>query len=85
MGLAPSKAAHWAVGTGVIGAMAQYEYCQYKRRLEREKMLRMVEVYSARQSREKAEAEHKRAREQREREAKEQEEAARRKSSWRFW
>ncbi|KAK0648584.1 hypothetical protein B0T16DRAFT_408449 [Cercophora newfieldiana] len=85
MGLPAPKAAHWAVGTGALGAVAQYEYCQYKRRVEREKMLRMVEVYTTRQVREKAEAEEKRLRQKREQEAKEQEEAARKKSWWRVW
>ncbi|KAK4446573.1 hypothetical protein QBC34DRAFT_411475 [Podospora aff. communis PSN243] len=86
MGLPAARAAHWAVGTGAVGAIAQYEYCQYKRRLEREKMLRMVEVYTTRQAKEKAEAEEKRARERREKEEREQEAAAARgKSWWKVW
>ncbi|KAK1753158.1 hypothetical protein QBC47DRAFT_387894 [Echria macrotheca] len=79
LGLPIPKAANWAVGTGAIGALAQYEYCQYKRRVEKEKMLRMVEVVTARQAREKAEAQE-RAREARER--REREEAEKRQKSW---
>ncbi|KAK5661820.1 hypothetical protein OQA88_9922 [Cercophora sp. LCS_1] len=81
MGVRPQKAAHWAVGMGVLGATAQWEYCRFQRRQEREKMVRMVEVYSARQAREKAEAEE-RAKEARERKEKEKEE---KRSWWRAW
>ena len=31
-GLPIPRAANWAVGTGALGALLQYEYCQYQRR-----------------------------------------------------
>jgi len=85
MGLPAPKAANWAVGVGALGALFQYEYCQYKRREEREKMLRMVEVFNTRQAKEKAEAEERLAQQQRrEREGREQGEASK-KAWWRVW
>lgn len=57
LGLPLPRAANWAVGAGVAAAAAQYEYCQYRRRLERENMLRMVKVYTAKQAAEKEKAE----------------------------
>lgn len=48
------KAANWAVGTGVLGAIGQYEYCQFRRRQEKEKVKRVVEVYSKVQAEAKA-------------------------------
>ncbi|KAK3348972.1 hypothetical protein B0T25DRAFT_519302 [Lasiosphaeria hispida] len=82
IGLPAPRAANWAVGTGALAALVQYEWCQYGRRVEREKMVRMVEVYTARQAREKAEVEERRAAEERERARKEEEG---RKRGWRFW
>ncbi|KAK3900572.1 hypothetical protein C8A05DRAFT_17136 [Staphylotrichum tortipilum] len=82
MGLPVPRAANWAVGTGVLAAAAQYEYCQLKRRQEREKVKRVVEVYAAKQARER--------REEEERVRREREEAERVKTEgergwWRFW
>lgn len=37
--------ANWAVGGALSGAVASYEYCQWKRRQERVRMKRAVEVY----------------------------------------
>lgn len=82
MGLPIPRAANWAVGTGVLAAMGQYEYCQYGRRQEREKVKRVVEVYQAKQVREKEEEERRR----REKEEQEREERERRgRGWWRFW
>lgn len=81
MGLPIPKAANWAVGTGAVAALGQYEYCQFKRRQEREKMKRVVEVYGQHMARQREkEAEERRAREQREREEEE-----RRRRWWKFW
>ncbi|KXH39992.1 hypothetical protein CSIM01_10823 [Colletotrichum simmondsii] len=44
-GGSPIKAANWAVGSFLIGCIGSYEYCQMKRRQERVKMKRTVEVY----------------------------------------
>ena len=82
MGLPIPRAANWAVGTGVLAAVGQYEYCQYGRRQEREKVKRVVEVYQAKQVREREEEERKR----REKEAQEREEREKRgRGWWRFW
>ncbi|KAL2135305.1 hypothetical protein VTI74DRAFT_9073 [Chaetomium olivicolor] len=83
MGLPIPKAANWAVGSGALAAIGQYEYCQFRRRQEREKVKRVVEVYAAKQAREKREKEEeeRRARE----EQKRREEEERRKGWWRFW
>ncbi|EJT82484.1 hypothetical protein GGTG_02457 [Gaeumannomyces tritici R3-111a-1] len=39
------KAANWAAGAFVAFAVGSYEYCQYSRRVEREKLKRAVEVF----------------------------------------
>lgn len=41
-----SKAANWAVGMFIVGAMGSYEYCQYQRRVEKRNMKRAVEVHA---------------------------------------
>lgn len=82
LGSGVPKAANWAVGAGVLGAVAQYEYCQASRRREREKMRRVVEVYDKKQ------AEMRRVEEERARVRKEKEEEARikaQRSWWRVW
>ncbi|KAK4099130.1 cytochrome oxidase biogenesis protein, Cox20 subunit [Parathielavia hyrcaniae] len=85
MGLPIPRAANWAVGTGALAAMGQYEYCQFRRRQEREKVKRVVEVYAAKQAQEKREKEEA-GRRERERIAKEEEERGRRRESWwRVW
>ncbi|KAG7294128.1 hypothetical protein NEMBOFW57_004192 [Staphylotrichum longicolle] len=80
MGLPIPRAANWAVGTGTLAAVLEYEYCQLKRRQEREKVKRVVEVYAAKQVREREEE----AARRRERERAEQE-AREKKAWWRFW
>ena len=83
MGRSLPRVANWAVGAGAVAAMAQYEWCQAKRREEREKVVRMVEVYNAKQAAEKAEAER------RKREAEETARMPGREAEggkgWRFW
>lgn len=85
MGLPIPKAANWGVGCGIVGAMAQYEYCQYLRRKEKEKMQRVVAVYTKKQ----AESRAKEAKERRERaelEGKEGQKQEEGKKSWyKFW
>ncbi|PHH85903.1 hypothetical protein CDD83_11019 [Cordyceps sp. RAO-2017] len=41
-----TKAANWAVGIFVLGSVASYEYCQYRRRAERIQMKRHIEIVS---------------------------------------
>ncbi|KAK1831037.1 hypothetical protein QBC39DRAFT_372347 [Podospora conica] len=60
LGLPLTRAANWAVGAGAVAAALQYEWCQHQRREERAKMVRMVEVYTARQAAEKEAAERRR-------------------------
>jgi cytochrome c oxidase assembly protein subunit 20 len=74
------------VGSFVLFSIANYEYCQYKRQLEKAGMKRAVEIIAQKKS-EKEEAarikreERRRAKE----EADRREEEERRKKSWRFW
>ncbi|KAK4132669.1 cytochrome oxidase biogenesis protein, Cox20 subunit [Trichocladium antarcticum] len=84
MGLPIPRAANWAVGTGALAAMGQYEYCQFRRRQEREKMKRVVEVYQARTARERKEKEAE-GRERRAKEEREREEKERARGGWKFW
>lgn len=70
LGTPVPKAANWAVGVGMAAAIAQYEFCQYRRRQEREKIKRVVEVYDRKQAEaRRLEEEAKRERETREEEA----------------
>jgi cytochrome c oxidase assembly protein subunit 20 len=80
LGAGVPKAANWAVGVGVLGAVVQYEVCQASLRQEREKMRRIVKVYDQKQAEIKA-AEAERIRAARARE----EEEARRKAERRWW
>jgi cytochrome c oxidase assembly protein subunit 20 len=84
MGLPVPRAANWAVGAGALAALGQYEYCQLKRRQEREKVKRVVEVYAAKQVRERREEEERKAREEVERRRVE-EEGEKKGGGWRFW
>lgn len=77
------KAANWAVGAFAAGSVASYEYCQYRRRAERAKMKRIVEVYDHKH----AEMRHKEE-EAKRRKQQEEEEAARiasQKRWYKFW
>ncbi|KAK0609918.1 hypothetical protein B0T17DRAFT_501136, partial [Bombardia bombarda] len=87
MGMPIPRAANWGVGVGALSALVQYEYCQYLRRQEREKMKRVVEVYDRKQAESRAQEEEMRRRERRriaEAEAAERERRAGR-GWWRFW
>jgi cytochrome c oxidase assembly protein subunit 20 len=43
------KAANWAVGSFLIANIVQYEWCQYRRREEKSRMKRVVQVYDQKQ------------------------------------
>ncbi|RDW63965.1 cytochrome c oxidase protein 20 [Coleophoma crateriformis] len=80
------KAANWAVGTFVFASFANYEFCLYRRRLEKQYMKRAVEIIDRKKmekeaEREKIRMERRAAKEEADRKA---EEAAKR-SSWKFW
>ncbi|KAG4410923.1 hypothetical protein IFR04_015942 [Cadophora malorum] len=81
------KAANWAVGTFVFASFANYEFCLYRRRLERQHMKRAVEIIDRKKAEKEAAAkvkreERRRAKEEADRRA---EEEARRKSWWKVW
>ena len=88
MWIAPiHKAANWAVGAFVFGAFGNYEFCLYRRRLERAHMKRAVEIID-RKKVEKEEAA--RVRREERRRLKEEadtraEEEAKKWKGWKFW
>jgi cytochrome c oxidase assembly protein subunit 20 len=86
LGSGVPKAANWAVGAGVLGAVLQYEYCQASRRRERENMKRVVEVYDKKQA-EMRRVEEERIRQRRQKQVEEEEEARikAQKSWWKVW
>ncbi|KAL3426339.1 hypothetical protein PVAG01_03129 [Phlyctema vagabunda] len=80
------KATNWAVGTFVFTSLASYEFCLYRRRLERAHMKRAVEIIDRKKvekeaQMEKLRKERRAAKEEADRKA---EEAAK-KNSWKFW
>lgn len=80
------KAANWAVGTFVFASLGNFEFCQYKRTLERSYMKRAVEIID--QKKVQKEAAAKARREERRRlkeEADKVAEEAAKKSTWKFW
>jgi cytochrome c oxidase assembly protein subunit 20 len=86
------RAANWAVGTFVFASFANYEFCLYRRRLERAHMKRAVEIIDRKKLEKKEkEAEAQRKREERRRVKEEQdkaEEEKRKRGSgwgWKFW
>ena len=71
----------------MFAAWGNYEFCLYKRRLERSHMKRAVEIIDRKKVEKEAAAklkreERRKAKEEADRNA---EEEAKRKSSWRFW
>lgn len=80
------KACNWAVGSFILGGLGNYEFCQYRRTLERAHMKRAVEIID--RKKEEKEAAAKLKREERRRlkeEGDDRKEAATRKRSWKFW
>ncbi|KAM3081738.1 hypothetical protein ACMFMG_005184 [Clarireedia jacksonii] len=80
------KAANWAVGTFVFTGLGAYEFCLYRRRLERAHMKRAVEIIDRKKAEKEAQAEEKRRERRRlkeEADRKAEEEA--KKSKWKFW
>lgn len=80
------KAANWAVGTFVFASFANYEFCLYRRRLERQHMKRAVEIIDRKKAEKEAAAklkreERRRAKEEADRRAEEE----RRRSWWKVW
>ncbi|KAH8777197.1 hypothetical protein BGZ57DRAFT_761631, partial [Hyaloscypha finlandica] len=79
------KAANWAVGTFVFASFANYEFCLYRRRLEKAHMKRAVEIIDRKKAEKEAAAQAKREERRRLKEEADRkvEEAA--KKSWKFW
>ncbi|KAG9236053.1 hypothetical protein BJ875DRAFT_372948 [Amylocarpus encephaloides] len=80
------KAANWAVGTFIFASLANYEFCQYRRMLEKSHMKRAVEIIDRKKAEKEAEAKKKRDERRRSKEeadAKAEEEA--KKKGWKFW
>lgn len=75
------KSANWAVGFFLLGSIASYEYCQYKRRAERISMKRHIEVVSQNQRQKAKEDAEKKA----EKERQELERKAAEKRWYKFW
>ncbi|KAK0101742.1 hypothetical protein ONS95_006895 [Cadophora gregata] len=80
------KAANWAVGTFVFASFANYEFCLYRRRLERHHMKRAVEIIDRKKAEKEAAAkikreERRRAKEEADRKAEEE----RRRRWWKVW
>jgi cytochrome c oxidase assembly protein subunit 20 len=81
------KAANWAVGTFAFASLANYEFCLYRRRLERQHMKRAVEIIDRKKVEKEAEARKKREerRAAKEEEDRRAEEEAKNKGRWKFW
>jgi cytochrome c oxidase assembly protein subunit 20 len=80
------KAANWAVGTFVFSGLGAYEFCLYRRRLERAHMKRAVDIIDRKKAEKEAQAEERRKERRRlkeEADRKAEEEAKR--SKWKFW
>ncbi|KAI9833826.1 MAG: hypothetical protein M1826_006349 [Phylliscum demangeonii] len=75
------KAANWAAGTMVIASVVSHEYCQYRRRLEIERMKYAVELME----RKKLERERIKAAEEAESRAREAELAEAQRKQQRWW
>ncbi|OLN96191.1 Cytochrome c oxidase protein 20, mitochondrial [Colletotrichum chlorophyti] len=80
----PIKAAHWAVGGFMAGCTVAFEYCQYKRRQERIRMKRTVEVYQETLV-EKKRRELEQLKQEHEKKAEEEATKAAQKSWYKFW
>ncbi|TVY43152.1 Cytochrome c oxidase protein 20, mitochondrial [Lachnellula occidentalis] len=78
------KAANWAVGTFAFAALANYEFCNHKRMLEKSHMKRAVEIIDRKKAAKEAEAKAKREERRRLKEEADNKAEAK-KSSWKFW
>lgn len=87
LGTAPiPKAANWAVGTFVFASFANYEFCLYRRRLERDHMKRAVEIIDRKKGEKEAAAKAKREERRRlKEEADRKLEEARKGAWWKPW
>ena len=80
------KAANWAVGTFVFASFANYEFCLYRRRLEKAHMKRAVEIIDRKKAEKEAAAKAKRDERRRlKEEADKKAEEATKNKGWKFW
>ncbi|KAL2072030.1 hypothetical protein VTL71DRAFT_11373 [Oculimacula yallundae] len=80
------KAANWAVGTFVFASFANYEFCLYRRRIEKQHMQRAVEIIDRKKGEKEAAAKAKREERRRlkEEDDRRKEEEAK-KGWWKVW
>jgi cytochrome c oxidase assembly protein subunit 20 len=72
----------------MILSIANYEYCMYRRQIEKAGMKRAVQIMQEKKTKEKAMEESAKIKREERRKAKEEadrEEERKRKSSWKFW
>lgn len=80
------KVANWAVGTFVFASLANYEFCLYRRRLERTYMKQAVEIMDRKKIEKEAAAKAKRDERRRlKEEADRKAEEAAKARWWKFW
>lgn len=76
------------MGSFMILSIANYEYCMYRRQIEKAGMKRAVEMMNERRVKEKAKEESAKIKREERRKAKEEadwEEERKRKNSWKIW
>ncbi|KAG4433474.1 hypothetical protein IFR05_011039 [Cadophora sp. M221] len=79
------KAANWAVGTFVFASFANYEFCLYRRRIERQHMKRAVEIIDRKKVEKEAAAKLKREERRRAKEEADRRADEERRSWWKVW
>lgn len=86
MPIAPiPKAANWAVGTFIFAGIANYEFCLYRRRLEKAHMKRAVEIIDRKKAEKEAAAQAKRVERRKAKEEVDRLAEEAKKKSWKFW
>ena len=86
MPIAPiPKAANWAVGTFIFAGIANYEFCLYRRRLEKAHMKRAVEIIDRKKAEKEAAAQTKRVERRKAKEEADKLAEEAKKKSWKFW
>lgn len=79
------KACNWAVGTFCFAGIANYEFCLYKRRLEKAYMRRATEIIDRKKLEKEKELEKKRAERRKAKEEADRLAEEAKKPSWKFW
>lgn len=79
------KACNWAVGTFVFASFANYEFCLYRRRLEKSHMKRAVEIIDRKKAEKEAAAKARRDERRRLKEEADRKAEEAQKNSWKNW